>query len=157
MIYIHQWVLFTHKEEQNYIISRKTNEDEDHKVGQNKPDPDERQMSHRITFISLEQSNQQKPGERFTGTQRIRETLPIMTCQSGSVHVDGSIQQSLYTKQQTGNKARPTQGASITCRSPPLVSYFYSLESPCKTASPHGKRETVSTAWACREHFRFEQ
>lgn len=146
MIYIHQCVLFTHKEEQNYIISRETNEDGDHNVGQNKPDPDERQMSHRITFISLEQSNQQKPGERFIGNQRIRESLPIMTCQSGSVSVDGVTQQSLYTKRQTGNRARPKQGASITCRSPPLVSYFYSLESPCKTASLHGKQEPVSTA-----------
>lgn len=156
MIYIHQWVLFTHEKEQNYVISRKTNEDKNHYIGQNKPDLEERQMSHRITFISLEQSNQQKPGQRVSETQGIREPLPIMTCQSGAVRVDGSIQQSLYTEWQTGNRARPKQGASITCRSLPLVSYFYALKVPCKTASPHGKREPMFTAWACREHFRFE-
>lgn len=74
MIYIHQWVLFTHEEEQNYVISRKTNEDENHYIGQNKLDLDERQMSHRITFISLEQSNQQKPEQRVSGAQGIRTT-----------------------------------------------------------------------------------
>lgn len=134
MIYIHQWGLFTHEEEQNYVISRKTNEDENHNIGQNKLDLDKRQMSRRITFISLEQSNQQKPGERFTGAQGIREPLPVMTCQSGSVCADGRIQQSLYTKWQTGNRARPKQGASIACRSPPLVFYCYSLESPLQNS-----------------------
>jgi hypothetical protein len=50
VVYLHNGVLFSHKEECNYVVCNKMEETGDHHVKQNKPDS-ERQISYVLSHM----------------------------------------------------------------------------------------------------------
>lgn len=101
--------LVTHKEEQNYAIFRKTDEDEDHNVT--------------LYYLYITAAT-------YSSTDRNKKQIHIgLRVSERHGRVAQSVEMGLYSshcsqsgRQETESKAKP--GANIIFRSPPLVPYI---------------------------------